>query len=207
MGTGTWQVHDLLSKVAGREFYIRTRPGLGIGRVGRGREYSAYLQALRDGKNEEGSQHSSESETNEIINFRFERIQNPTPIWKELKMETKIRRNDSASLDWRQFIENTQRTGEALSAKNGDPIPAITKAALMASVMLEKEVTAHDISIVMMCLSLAKVSEDRMNIDLYRDVILTSAHTAQLSKPLSGSFSDLRVMSDLANQMATNEAA
>ena len=207
MGTGTWQVHDLLSKVAGREFYIRTRPGLGIGRVGRGREYSAYLQALRDGKNEEGSQHSSESETNEIINFRFERIQNPTPIRKELKMETKIRRNDSASLDWRQFIENTQRTGEALSAKNGDPIPAITKAALMASVMLEKEVTAHDISIVMMCLSLAKVSEDRMNTDLYRDVILTSAHTAQLSKPLSGSFSDLRVMSDLANQMATNEAA
>ena len=207
MGTGTWQVHDLLSKVAGREFYIRTRPGLGIGRVGQGREYSAYLQALRDGKNEEGSQHSSESETNEIINFRFERIQNPTPIRKELKMETKIRRNDSASLDWRQIIENTQRTGEALSAKNGDPIPAITKAALMASVMLEKEVTAHDISIVMMCLSLAKVSEDRMNIDLYRDVILTSAHTAQLSKPLSGSFSDLRVMSDLANQMATNEAA
>ena len=207
MGTGTWQVHDLLSKVAGREFYIRTRPGLGIGRVGRGQEYSAYLQALRDGKNEEGSQHSSESETNEIINFRFERIQNPTPIRKELKMETKIRRNDSASLDWRQFIENTQRTGEALSAKNGDPIPAITKAALMASVMLEKEVTAHDISIVMMCLSLAKVSEDRMNTDLYRDVILTSAHTAQLSKPLSGSFSDLRVKSDLANQMATNEAA
>jgi hypothetical protein len=202
MGTGTWQVHDLLSKVAGREFYIRTRPGLGIGRVGRGREYSAYLQALRDGKDEEGSQHSSESETNEIINFRFETIQNPTPIRKELKMEKEIRWNNSASLDWRQVIENTQKNAEALAAKNGDPIPSITKAALMASVMLEKEVTAHDISTMMLCLSLAKVSEDRLNPDLYRDVILTSAHTAQLSKPLGGSFSDLRVMSDLANQMA-----
>jgi hypothetical protein len=205
MGTGTWQVHDLLSKVAGREFYIRTRPGLGTGRVGRGQEYSSYLQALRDGKNEEGSQHSSESETSEVINFRFETIKNPTALRKEFKMEKEIRRNSSASLDWRQFIENTQKNAEALSAKNGDPIPAITKAALMASVMLEKEVSAHDISIMSLCLSLAKVSEDRMNPDLYRDVILSSAHTAQLSKPVTGSFADLRVMSDLANQMASIE--
>ena len=206
MGTGTWQVHDLLSKVAGREFYIRTRPGFGTGRIGRGREYSSYLQTLRDGKNEEGSQHSSESETSEVINFRFETIKNPTALRKEFKMEKEIRRNSSASLDWRQFIENTKKNAEALSAKNGDPIPAITKAALMASVMLEKEVSAHDISIMSLCLSLAKVSEDRMNPDLYRDVILSSAHTAQLSKPVTGSFADLRVMSDLANQMASIEA-
>jgi len=203
MGAGTRQMHDLLSEVIGREFYIRTRPGLGTGRVGRGREYTAYLQSLRNGKNEEGSQHSSESETNEIINFRFERIQNPTPIRKEIKMEKEIRRNSGASLDWRQFIENTQKNAEANCAKNGDPIPAITKAALMASVMLEKEVSAHDVSTIAMCMSLAKVSEDRMNCDLYRDVILTSAHTAQLAKPVTGSFSDLRVMSDLANQMAS----
>ena len=117
-----------------------------------------------------------------------------------------MKNSNSASLDWRQFIENTQKNAEAFSAKNGDPIPAITKAALMASVMLEKEVTAHDISTMMLCLSLAKVSEDRLNPDLYRDVILSSAHTAQLSKPLAGSFSDLRVMSDLANQMAVEAA-
>jgi len=86
MGTGTWQVHDLLSKVAGREFYIRTRPGFGTCRIGRGREYSAYLQSLRDGKDEGGYEANNESETNEIINFRFETIQNPTTIRKELKI-------------------------------------------------------------------------------------------------------------------------
>lgn len=207
MGERTRQMHDLLSEVIGREFYIRTRPGLGTGRVGRGREYQAYLQSLRDGKNEEGSQHSSESETSEVINFRFETIQNPTAIRKEFKMEKEIGRNGRPPLNWRQFIEHTQKAAEANAAKNGDLVPAITKAALVASVMLEKEVTAHDVSTILMCMSLAKVSEDRLNPDVYREVITTSAHTAQFSKPVDGSFAELRIMSDIANQLASTDAA
>lgn len=200
-------MHDLLSQVEDRSFYLRARPGLGTGRVGYGREYTSYVQGLCHGKNKGGSQQSSESETSEVINFRFERIQNPTAIRKELKMEEKAKRNYSSPLNWRQFIDHTQKAAEANAVKNGDPVPAITKASLMASVMLEKEVTAHDVSIIMMCISLAKVSEDRLNPDLYRDVITTSAHTAQFAKPVDGSFAELRIMSDLANQLAAADAA
>ena len=199
-------MHDLLSQVEDRSFYLRARPGLGTGRVGYGREYTSYVQGLCYGKNEGGSQQSSESETSEVINFRFERIKNPTAIRKELKMEEKAKRNYSSPLNWRQFIDHTQKAAEAHAVKNGDPVPAITKASLMASVMLEKEVTAHDVSIIMMCISLAKVSEDRLNPDLYRDVITTSAHTAQFAKPVDGSFAELRIMSDLANQLAATDA-
>ena len=196
-------MHDLLSQVEGRSFYLRARPGISTGRIGYGREYTSYMQSLCNAENKGGYGPDIESETSEVINFRFETIKNTTAIRKELKMEKETRWNNSASLNWRQFIENTQKAAEANAAKNGDPVPAITKASLMASVMLEKEVTAHDVSTIMMCMSLAKVSEDRLNPELYRDVITTSAHTAQFSRPIDGSFAELRIMSDLANQMAS----
>ena len=207
MGKRTWQMHDLLSQVEGRSFYLRTRPGAGTCRIGYGREYTSYVQSLRNSKDQGGYETNNESETNEIINFRFEAIKNSTPIRKELKMETKARWNDSTPLNWRQFIEGSQKAAEANAAKNGDLVPAITKASLMASVMLEKEVTAHDISIMLMCMSLAKVSEDRLNPELYRDVITTSAHSAQFSRPVDGNFADLRIMSDIANQIAKVDLA
>jgi hypothetical protein len=160
------------------------------------------VQSLCNAENKGGYETNNESETSEVINFRFETIKNPTAIRKKLKMEKETRWNNSASLNWRQFIEGSQKAAEANAAKNGDLVPAITKASLIASVMLEKEVTAHDISVMLMCMSLAKVSEDRLNPELYRDVITTSAHSAQFSRPVDGNFADLRIMSDIANQIA-----
>jgi|GEM_PF-7086694 len=200
-------MYDLWNKVARWWLYLRTRYTTWPFGSRRRIKYTSYVQSLCNPKNQGGHEPDNESETSEIINFRFERIKNPTPIWKELKMEEKAKRNYSGPLNWRQFIDHTQKAAEANAVKNGDPVPAITKASLMASVMLEKEVTAHDVSIIMMCISLAKVSEDRLNPDLYRDVITTSAHTAQFAKPVDGSFAELRIMSDLANQLAAADAA
>jgi hypothetical protein len=207
MGEGTWSLRDMLRKADTGEVHLRTHEAIRIGGDGYGREHSPDLHPLRDAENEGGPQHSSQSETPESISSGNQEIKDTNAIWKGIKMETKNGRNNSASQDWRQFITTTQANAESNAAKNGDAIPMMEKAALVASAMLEKNITSHDISMIALAMSVAKVSEDRNNLNNYREMITSAAYAGSLVTPPPGGFSEVRVMADLANQIASVASA
>jgi len=103
--------------------------------------------------------------------------------------------------NWSQLIESTQKAAEAAATKNVDPVVILEKAALIATAMLERQITAHDVSLMSMAIALAKVSEGIGNQDNYREVISTAACSGHLVGSPTRNLAELRVMSDLANQM------
>jgi hypothetical protein len=104
--------------------------------------------------------------------------------------------------NWSQIIESTQKAAEAAATKSVDPVVILEKAALIATAMLERQITAHDVSLMSMAIALAKVSEGMGNQDHYREVISTAACSGHLVGMPTKSLSELRVMTDLANQAA-----
>lgn len=101
---------------------------------------------------------------------------------------------------WGQLIETTQKLAEANAAKTIDPVVLLDKTALIATAILEKQITAHDVSMITLAMSVAKVSEDRLKQDNYRDVILNAAYAGQIVGIPTTSMANIRVMAELNNQ-------
>ena len=108
--------------------------------------------------------------------------------------------------NWSQLINSAQTMAENNAVKNTDPVVILEKAAMIATAMLERQITAHDMSLMSMALALAKVSEGIGNQDNYREVIVTAACSGQLVGSLAKGLADLRVMSDMANQLVANSS-
>ena len=102
--------------------------------------------------------------------------------------------------NWSNLIASTQKAAEADAVKNTDPVVLMEKAALIATAMLEKQVSANDVAMMSMAIALAKVSEAPSKQDNYREVITSAAYLGQIVGDPPISLSNLRVMSDIANQ-------
>jgi hypothetical protein len=102
--------------------------------------------------------------------------------------------------NWSQLIETTQKAAEASAVKSTDPVVLLEKAALIATALLERQVSSHDVSLISMAIALAKVSEGLDKQENYREVITSAAYAGQLVGNPPTSMAELRVMSDLANQ-------
>lgn len=110
-----------------------------------------------------------------------------------------------ATPNWSQLIESTRKGAEADAIKTADPVVLLEKAALVATAMLDKQVSAHDMAMMSMAMAIAKVSENHGRQDNYRDVITSAAYAGHLVGSPTKSLADLRVMSDLANVLAVGE--
>lgn len=105
-----------------------------------------------------------------------------------------------AQKNWSQLIETTQKSAEANAAKTIDPVVLLEKTALIATAILEKQISAHDVSMITLAMSVAKVSEDRQKQDNYRDVILNAAFAGQIVGAPPMGLPNIRVMAELTNQ-------
>ena len=84
------------AKVKDWRVHIRTRPSVGAGGNGHGRQYPAYLQAVRNIKDQEGSSDSGESQASKIIFLGIEEVEDTASMRQALQMETEDKWTASA---------------------------------------------------------------------------------------------------------------
>jgi len=80
-------MYAMRNKIKDWGVYLRTRSGLGVGRSRRGRQHPAYLQAVCNGENQEGSSDGGEGQASKIVFLGIEEITDATSVRKTIKVE------------------------------------------------------------------------------------------------------------------------
>ena len=82
-------MYAVRNKIKDWGLHLRTRESVGAGRDGHGREHPAYLQAVRNIKDEDRSPDSGESQTAKILFLGIEEVTDSTSVREAIKVEEK----------------------------------------------------------------------------------------------------------------------
>ena len=82
-------MYAVRNKIKDWGLHLRTREGVGAGRDGHGREYPAYLQAVRNTEDQDRSPDSGESQTAKILFLGIEEVTDSTSVREAIKVEEK----------------------------------------------------------------------------------------------------------------------
>ena len=170
------------SKIKDRGFHLRTRQSVGAGRDGHGREHPAYLQAVRNIKNEDRSPDSGESQTAKILFLGIEEVTDSTSVREAIKVEEKDEWSDRTKGDRlmtamtpkqvETALMNMSRSYAALSNTYGSMEKIIDLASDLASIKSQSTVTREMIALVMSSFAEAKAAIRPELLDSYEEMIL-----------------------------------
>ena len=80
-----------------------------------------------------------------------------------------------------EVINNAQHVLRPRGAEYGSPRSNHKRIAIMASIMLNREVTDFDVAIILMCVKLSRVAQSAKSIDSYIDLINYTAFAAEFA--------------------------
>ena len=93
----------------------------------------------------------------------------------------------------------------ASGQKYGDVLPGMVRAANIASAILDRKVTAFEITVMQMAVNLSRLAYDRTNPDSWVNLVAHTAYSAQFAGPHTSDFQDIvsaQVEADLQEEVA-----
>ena len=175
-------MYGMWSKIKNREFHLRTRQGVGAGRDRHGRQYPAYLQAVRNNENQEGSSDSGESQASKIVFLGIEEVEDTAAMRQALQVEAEDERTSSAkgerlmtAMTPKQVEDSLMglsRKYAAMSNTYGSMDRVIDLASNIASIKTQSTVSKELIAVVMSSFAEAKAAIRPELLDSYEEVIL-----------------------------------
>lgn len=97
----------------------------------------------------------------------------------------------------------------ASSQKYGDIMPGMVRAANIASAILDRKVTAFEITAMQMAVHLSRLAYDRTNPDSWVNLVAHTAYSAQFAGPHTSDFQKVvaaQVEADLQSEVAAMAA-
>ena len=180
------------SKIKDRGLHLRTRPSVGAGGNGHGREHPPYLQALRNIEDEDRSSNSGEGKEGKIKLLGIEEIQNTPTSGERFKVEEKTQRADSPKKQWRMTMNKGQM--QAALSKVSDTFAKLDEynfkellgnTAMFANMKLETPIDEWSLAIIMSAIADAKISIMPEKVESYRESMMWTAIAANLKEDKS----------------------
>jgi len=81
----------------------------------------------------------------------------------------------------KQILTTSIDTIGSRGEEYGDASQSFSRASTIASTMLDKTITAYDVSIVLMAVKMARIAQNKTHIDSYVDLAAYTAFAAQFS--------------------------
>lgn len=89
--------------------------------------------------------------------------------------------------------------------KYGDVLPSMVRAANIASAILDRKVTAFELTVCEMAIQMSRLAHDRTNVSSWVNLVAHSAYSAQFAGPHTSDFHDIvsaQVEADITTQVA-----
>lgn len=169
--------------------HLRARPSLGTGGNGHGRQYPAYLQAVRNLEDEDRSSNSREGEEKESKLLGTETVPYTIAIRQELKVEEETQRTSGPEKQWRMTMNKGQM--QAALTKVSDTFAKLDEynfkdllgnTAVFANMKLENPVDEWSLAIIMSAFADAKISIMPEKVEAYRESMMWTAIAADLKE-------------------------
>ena len=175
-------MYGMWNKIKNREFHLRTRPSVGAGRDRHGRQYPAYLQAVRNIEDQDRPSDGGESQTSKIVFLGIEEVEDTASMRQALQMETENERTVSAkgerqmtAMTPKQFEDSLMglsRKYAAMINTYGSMEKVINLAATIASIKSQSPISKEMIAVVMSSFAEAKAAIRPELLDSYEEMIL-----------------------------------
>jgi len=182
LGEGTREMYGMWNKIKNREFHLRTRSSVGAGGIGHRRQYPAYLQAMRNIQDQEGSSDSGESQAAKILFLGIEEIEDTTSMRQALQMEAEDERTGSAkgerlmtAMTPKQIEDSLMGLSRKYAGINntyGSMDRVMDLASNIASIKSQSTITKQMIALVMSSFAEAKAAIRPELLDSYEEMIL-----------------------------------
>ena len=175
-------MYAMWNKIKNREFHLRTRPSVGAGRDGHGRQYPAYLQAVRNIEDQDRSSDGGESQTSKIVLLGIEEVEDTASMRQALQMETENERTASAKGERLMTAMTPKQVEESLTGLSrkyagmsntyGSMDRVMELAATIASIKSQSSISKEMIAVVMSSFAEAKAAIRPELLDSYEEMIL-----------------------------------
>jgi hypothetical protein len=175
-------MYGMWGKIKNRGLHLRARPSVGAGRDGHGREYPAYLQAVRNIEDQDRSSDGGESQTSKIVLLGIEEVKDTASMRQALQVETEDERTVSAKGERLMTAMTPKQVEDSLmglsrkyagmSNTYGSMDKVINLAATIASIKTQSTVSKELIAVIMSSFAEAKAAIRPELLDSYEEVIL-----------------------------------
>jgi hypothetical protein len=140
---------------------------------------------MRNGKDEGGPPDGSESQTSKGEHSWIKTVTDAASSWEEQQMEaenewTSRSTKGTRSMNTQEILATAQQTISGRGKDYGDIRTSFTRAAIIASVTTNKNITPYDVALVMSAVKQARLAHDSSNKDSWVDSAAYQAIAAQL---------------------------
>ena len=169
--------------------HLRTRQGAGAGGNRHGRQYPAYLQAVRNLQDEDRSSNSREGKEKESKLLGIEGVPYTIAVRQKLKMEEEAQWTGRPEKQWRMTMNKGQM--QTALTKVSDTFAKLDEynfkdllgnTAVFANMKLENPVDEWSLAIIMSAFADAKTSIMPERVEAYRESIMWTAIAADLKE-------------------------
>jgi hypothetical protein len=107
-------------------------------------------------------------------------------------------------MNHQDILSTAKATISQRGQEYGDALPSFVRAANIASAILDRKLTAFDISVVMMAVKMSRLSHQRTHEDSWVDLAAYVAFAAQFAGPATSDFNDIvkaQIQTDMEQQL------
>ena len=143
------------------------------------------MSRMRNGKDEGGPPDSGESQAPEGEHSWIKTVTDAASSWEEQQVEAEDKRSNRSQrgvreMNNQEILATAQQTISGRGKEYGDIRTNFTRAAIIASVTTNKNITPYDVALVLSAVKQARLAHDSSNHDSWVDSAAYQAIAAQL---------------------------